>query len=43
MVMARPIVEELGGRKTGVGSLYINRLDDVDIKVLKKMITATAK
>lgn len=33
---------KLGKHKTGVGCLYINRLDDVDIKVLEKMITAAA-
>lgn len=33
---------KLGKHKTGVGCLYINRLEDVDIKVLEKMITAAA-
>jgi hypothetical protein len=33
----------LGKHKTGVGCLYINKLDDVDIKVLEKMITASVK
>ena len=33
---------KLGKHKTGVGCLYINRLNDVDIKVLEKMITAAA-
>ena len=33
---------KLGKHKTGVGCLYINRLDDVDIKVLEKMINAAA-
>ena len=34
---------KLGKHKTGVGCLYINKLEDVDIKVLEKMITAAAK
>src|SRR5687767_12255820 len=31
-------LSKLGKHKTGVGCLYINRLDDVDVKVLEKMI-----
>ena len=34
---------ELGKHKTGGGCLYINKLEDVDIKVLEKMIVAAAK
>ena len=34
---------KLGKHKTGIGCLYINKLEDVDIKVLEKMITAAAK
>ncbi|OSZ80449.1 hypothetical protein CAP36_04130 [Chitinophagaceae bacterium IBVUCB2] len=34
---------KLGKHKTGVGCLYINKLDDVDSKVLEKMIIAAAK
>lgn len=34
---------KLGKHKTGTGCLYINKLDDVDIKVLEKMIAASAK
>jgi len=34
---------KLGKHKTGVGCLYINKLEDVDIKVLEKMIEAAAK
>ena len=34
---------KLGKYKTGVGCLYINKLDDVDTKVLEKMILAAAK
>jgi hypothetical protein len=36
-------LDKLGKYKTGVGCLYINKLWDVDIKVLEKMITAAAK
>ena len=32
-------LEKLGKHKTGVGCLYINKLEDVDVKVLEKMIT----
>ena len=34
---------KLGKHKTGVGCLYINKLDDVDIKVLEEMITSSVK
>ncbi len=34
-------LQKLGKHKTGVGCLYINKLDDVDIKVLKQMIDAS--
>ena len=34
---------KLGKHKTGVGCLYINKLEDVDIKALEKMITAAVK
>lgn len=36
-------LKKLGKHKTGAGCLYINKLDDVDIKVLEKMIAGTAK
>ena len=36
-------LNKLGKHKTGVGCLYINKLEDVDIKVLEKMITAAAE
>lgn len=36
-------LERLGKHKTGVGCLYINKLEDVDIKVLKGMIEASLK
>ena len=31
-------LKKLGKHKTGVGCLYINKLEDVDLKVLEKMI-----
>ena len=34
---------KLGKFKTGVGCLYINKLEDVDVKVLEKMIVTAAK
>ena len=34
---------KLGKHKTGVGCLYINKLEDVDTKVLEKMIAVAAK
>lgn len=36
-------LEKLGKHKTGVGCLYINKLEDVEIKVLEKMIAAAVK
>ena len=36
-------LKKLGKYKTGSGCLYINKLEDVDAKVLKKMIDSTAK
>ena len=36
-------LKKLGKHKTGSGCLYINKLEDVDIKILEKMITASAK
>jgi hypothetical protein len=36
-------LKKLGKHKTGVGCLYINKLEDVDIKVLEKMISTSAK
>jgi len=34
---------KLGKHKTSLGCLYINKLEDVDIKVLEKMIEVAAK
>src|SRR5688572_10033724 len=36
-------LKKLGKHKTGVGCLYINKLEDIDIKILEKMITAAVK
>jgi Domain of unknown function (DU1801) len=36
-------LKKLGKHKTGMGCLYINKLEDVDIKVLEEMINAAAK
>lgn len=36
-------LKKLGKYKTGSGCLYINKLADVDMKVLEKIITAAAK
>lgn len=36
-------LKKLGKHKTGGGCLYINKLDDVDLKVLKKMIDESLK
>lgn len=36
-------LQQLGKHKTGVGCLYINKLDDVDVKVLDKLIKKSVK
>jgi hypothetical protein len=36
-------LKKLGKHKTGVGCLYINKLGDVDVKVLEKLINTAAK
>lgn len=36
-------LEKLGKHKTGAGCLYINKLEDVDLNVLKKMIETAFK
>lgn len=36
-------LKKLGKHKTGVGCLYINKLEEVDVKVLKGMIDASLK
>ncbi|WP_332736119.1 DUF1801 domain-containing protein [Flavihumibacter sp.] len=37
------LLAKLGKHKTGVGCLYINKLADVDLKVLEKIIVLSAK
>ena len=34
---------KLGKHKTGVGCLYVNKLEDIDIKILEKIISVAAK
>lgn len=36
-------LKKLGKHKTGVGCLYINKLEDVDIKALEKLVVTAAK
>jgi hypothetical protein len=36
-------LKKLGKHKTGGGCLYINKLSDIDMKVLEEMINATVK
>ena len=36
-------LNKLGKHKTGVGCLYINKLEDIDIKVLKGLIEVSLK
>ncbi len=36
-------LKKLGKHKTGAGCLYINTLEDIDLKVLKGMIDASTK
>lgn len=36
-------LNKLGKFKTGAGCLYINKLEDVDLKQLEKLITAAAR
>jgi hypothetical protein len=35
------LMEKLGKHKTGKSCLYINKLEDVDIEILKELITAS--
>ena len=36
-------LSKLGKHKTGVGCLYINKLEEIDIKVLEKIISVAAQ
>jgi hypothetical protein len=37
------LMKKLGKYKTGKGCLYINKLEDVDTRVLDKLITTSVK
>jgi hypothetical protein len=37
------LLEKLGKHKIGTACLYIKSLDDVDLKVMRKLITASVK
>jgi len=37
------LFKKLGKHKVGVGCLYINKLEDVDLKVLEQLIEAALK
>ena len=39
----KELLDKLGKYSTGKGCLYIKKLADVDIKILKKLITTSAK
>jgi hypothetical protein len=39
----KKLLRKLGKYKTSVGCLYIKKLDDVDKKVLKELVTASVK
>ena len=39
----RAVLKKLGKYKTGKGCLYINKLEDVDLKVLNELITKSVK
>ena len=37
-LQGEPLLEELGKHKTGKSCLYVNRLDDIDLEILKQLI-----
>jgi hypothetical protein len=37
------VLKKLGKHKTGVGCLYINKLEDVDLKILKGLVDTSMK
>ena len=39
----KDLLKKLGKFKTGKGCLYINKLADVDLKILKELLTTTVK
>lgn len=38
-----PLLKKLGKHKAGAGCLYVNKLDDVDLKVLERLIAKSYK
>lgn len=36
-------LKKLGKHKTGMGCIYVNKLSDIDVKVLEKLINTAAK
>ena len=40
LTVQKPLLKKLGKHKTGKGCLYINKLEDIDMGVLKKVITS---
>ncbi len=43
ITLNKALLKKLGKHKTGGGCVYINKLEDVDIKVLQEVIKAAAK
>ncbi|WP_196137136.1 DUF1801 domain-containing protein [Aliikangiella sp. G2MR2-5] len=39
----QPLMDKLGKFKTGKSCLYINKLDDIDLKVLARLVTKSVK
>jgi len=39
----KDLLKKLGKYKTGMGCLYVNKLEDVDKKVLKELVTESVK
>jgi hypothetical protein len=39
----KDLLSKLGKHKTGKGCLYINKLEDIDVEVLKELITTSTK
>lgn len=39
----KPLLKKLGKHKTGVGCLYINSLEEIDIKVLEELVKENYK
>jgi hypothetical protein len=38
-----PALEKLGKHKTGVGCIYINKLEDIDLNVLEELVDSSLK